>query len=354
MEAGGLEAEYTARLGETITLLYQSAERERAEVAAYLLRLMGVEAEVKRVGRRWYVAATTDELAAGREELRDVLAGIVREAKERGYVGAETAERWLEKLEKGVPKPPAGWPKFRIAYRSGGLSIEYATTSEEKLKACAQRLGGLGLEEGVHFATGRRSDGRHFLRITPEGVRRLGRLWARAEDEERRREAETLARYLLERAKAQDADAHRRLNELMSEGRQRGVLSLRGLEKAVGGVSVKVHSAEAWIDGDKLRMRFRAEVGGVESEWVVAYSRDREGTTVGFYYASADVPGGPEADADRYSAFVEAVTGERPTVIRHKDGRIRLKTGRKHLDGFMQYSEVKDAIEKWLGRTRRR
>jgi len=51
---------------------------------------------------------------------------------------------------------------------------------------------------------------------------------------------------------------------------------------------------------------------------------------------------------------VEAVTGEKPTAIRHKDGRIRLKTGRKHLDGFMRYSEVKNAIEKWLGRTRRR
>ena len=354
MEAGGLEVEYTVELSDKIKLSHQSAERERAEVAAYLLRLMGVEAEVKRVGRRWYVAATTDELAAGREELRDVLAGIVREAKERGYVGAETAERWLEKLEKGVPKPPAGWPKFRIAYRSGGLSIEYATTSEEKLKACAQRLGGLGLEEGVHFATGRRSDGRHFLRITPEGVRRLGRLWAHAEDEERRREAETLARYLLERAKAQDADAHRRLNELMSEGQRRGISALKGFEKTVGGVSVKVHSAEAWVEGDKLRMRFRAEVGGVESEWVVAYSRDREGTTVGYYYASAEAPGGREADADRYSAFVEAVTGEKPTAIRHKDGRIRLKTGRKHLDGFMRYSEVKNAIEKWLGRTRRR
>jgi hypothetical protein len=163
-----------------------------------------------------------------------------------------------------VPKPPKGWPKFSVVYYSGGLLIEYATTSEEKLKACAQRLGGLGLEEGVHFTTGRRSDGRHFLRITPEGVRRLGRLWAHA-DEGKRREAEALARYLLEKAKAQ-GQAYNYLNKLVSEGQRRGISALRGFEKTAGGISVKVYGAEAWIEGDKLRMRFRAEVGGVESE----------------------------------------------------------------------------------------
>jgi hypothetical protein len=42
------------------------------ELAARLLRLAGVNAEVKKVGDRdvWYVLVYTDRLAAGRKELR--------------------------------------------------------------------------------------------------------------------------------------------------------------------------------------------------------------------------------------------------------------------------------------------
>jgi hypothetical protein len=53
------------------------------EHAARLLRLAGVTAEVRKEGGRdvWYVRATTDKLAAGREELRKALANIVRDAR---------------------------------------------------------------------------------------------------------------------------------------------------------------------------------------------------------------------------------------------------------------------------------
>ena len=75
------------------------------ELAALLLKLAGVDAEVKKeeVGGRdvWYVKATTDRLAAGREELRDALAEFVRAAVKNGEVDAGMAERWLKKLEKG-------------------------------------------------------------------------------------------------------------------------------------------------------------------------------------------------------------------------------------------------------------
>jgi hypothetical protein len=61
---------------------FQSTDRSRAELAARLLRLAGVGAEVKKVkvgGRDvWRVRAYTDKLAAGREELRKALANIVR------------------------------------------------------------------------------------------------------------------------------------------------------------------------------------------------------------------------------------------------------------------------------------
>jgi hypothetical protein len=51
---------------------------------------------------------------------------------------------------------------------------------------------------------------------------------------------------------------------------------------------------------------------------------------------------------------VEALTERRPKVYRMKDGRIRIKCGRKHLDVFARYAELTDAIEKRLEETGRR
>jgi hypothetical protein len=77
--------EYNVYLSNEIGLYFESADRSRAELAARLLRLVGVSAEVKRKeGNRevWRVIATTDMLAAGRKELRDALAEIVKKAHE--------------------------------------------------------------------------------------------------------------------------------------------------------------------------------------------------------------------------------------------------------------------------------
>jgi hypothetical protein len=35
-----------------------------------------------------------------------------------------------------------------------------------------------------------------------------------------------------------------------------------------------------------------------------------------------------------------------------KDGRIMIECCREHLDGFMRYAELTDAIKKWLRETR--
>jgi hypothetical protein len=55
-------------------LQFRSADRSRVELAAPLLRLAGVSAEVKKEGvsnrDKWYVIAYTDMLAAGHEGLR--------------------------------------------------------------------------------------------------------------------------------------------------------------------------------------------------------------------------------------------------------------------------------------------
>ncbi len=74
---------------------------------------------------------------------------------------------------------------------------------------------------------------------------------------------------------------------------------------------------------------------------------------MGFAYASVDAPGGREADAERLSALVEALTGKRPRVCRMKNGRIKIECYRDHLDGFARFAELADAIEKWLEETSR-
>jgi hypothetical protein len=69
---------------------------------------------------------------------------------------------------------------------------------------------------------------------------------------------------------------------------------------------------------------------------------------LGRAYARADVPGGREADAERFAAVIKALTGREPRIIERSDSTIELVCGREHLDGFMRYAELADAIERWL------
>jgi hypothetical protein len=112
---GGAAVKYNIYLREdAIELQFVSTNRSRVELAARLLRLVGVNAEVKkREGKRevWYIVATTDKLAAGREEFRKALAELVKTAHKS--VDEKKAEGWLEELEKGrVLKE--GWPKYHV------------------------------------------------------------------------------------------------------------------------------------------------------------------------------------------------------------------------------------------------
>jgi len=130
---------------------------------------------------------------------------------------------------------------------------------------------------------------------------------------------------------------------------------------------VKVRGGEA-VEEDRggkplLRIKITAEVGRVKGEHIVdrvvreytitfgRYGDDNE--TRGFAYARADAPGGREADAERLAAVIEALTGVKPKVYRRSDGDIEIICGREHLHGFMRYTELVDAIEKWLEETRR-
>jgi hypothetical protein len=50
---------------------------------------------------------------------------------------------------------------------------------------------------------------------------------------------------------------------------------------------------------------------------------------------------------------VKALTGREPRIIERSNGEIMMECGRRHLDGFMRYAELADAIEKWLEETDR-
>ena len=108
ISVGGATVKYNVYLhNRAIELQFYSSDQSRMELAARLLKLVGVDAEVKmqmRKGKRdvWYVYAYTDKLAAGREELRKALAEIVREAVKSNWVDAGRAERWLKKLERAA------------------------------------------------------------------------------------------------------------------------------------------------------------------------------------------------------------------------------------------------------------
>jgi hypothetical protein len=105
LSVAGIANKYNIYLsGDVIKLQFESTDRGRVEVAARMLRLVGVRAEVKKAGGGdvWYIEATTDRLAAGDEKLRKALAEIVRAAVEKGWIDKKRAVGWLKKLESGA------------------------------------------------------------------------------------------------------------------------------------------------------------------------------------------------------------------------------------------------------------
>jgi len=331
------------------------------ELAALLLKLAGVDAEVKKeeVGGRdvWYVKATTDRLAAGREELRDALAEFVRATVKN----EKKAERWLEKLEKGrVLKK--GWPKYGMRLDKGALVVRYRSTNPNSIKHEKQRLENMGLEEGKHFTVEMPEGGKAgYVNILKEGLEHAAWLSVYGSKTQRELAAE-FVKHILRRAENAGKDVYRKAEEIVREGMSRGSLKLEDFEKKVevNGKTyvVKVRGGDA-VKEDKdgkplLRIKITAEVDGVRSEYVITYDRYGEDNAArAFAYAGGDAPEVREADAERFAAVIKALTGKEPWIRHMKDGRIQIVCGREHLDGFMRFTELADAIEKWLEETGR-
>jgi hypothetical protein len=363
-----------------IELEFQSTNRSRVELAALLLRHAGVDAEVKKKGDSdvWYVYASTDMLAAGREELRKALAKIVETARDKDWIDAGKAERWLKKLERGRVLME-GWPKYEVGLaRSGALVVRFRSTNLDNIKQETQRFREMGLVEDVHFTVKMPEGGREgYVSILREGLAYAAWLSVRGKDEDQRELAADFVKIILQRARdacggMEPCAVYEKAKEIVEEGKAWGSLELEDFEKKVevNGKTyvVKVIGGEAVEEGEGdrklLRIKIKAEVGRVEGEHIVDRVVHEYTITFGRYgklnaalgraYARADVPGGREADAERFSALVEALTGKRPRIQRRSDGTIEIVCGREHLDGFMRYKELAETIARWLEETKRR
>jgi len=107
----------------------------------------------KEGGWQRHIKATTDRLAAGHEELRKVLAEVVRAAVEKGWVDAGKAEGWLRKLERDHTQRE-GWPKYYVRLVEGIPMVIYCSTNPDSIRREAQRLKDMDLEEGGEDAMG--------------------------------------------------------------------------------------------------------------------------------------------------------------------------------------------------------
>ncbi len=228
----------------------------------------------------------------------------------------------------------------------------------------------MGLVEGKHFTVETEGESYGYVYIRREGLRHAA--WLSVYGSGMQRElAARFVNYILQRAEEAGKEVCEKAQKIVEEGMSRSSLTLRDFEKdvEVGDKKYKVkvidgEAVEEDRDGRKLlRIRITAEVGRVEGEHIVdrvvreytitfgRYGRDNE--TRGFAYARADAPGGKEADAERFSALVKALTGKEPWIQHMKNGKIKIECGREHLDGFARFAELADVIEKWLEETSR-
>ncbi|MFZ8807236.1 MAG: hypothetical protein ACO2PN_03915, partial [Pyrobaculum sp.] len=284
-----------------IVLEFSSADRSHVDLAARLLRLAGVSAEVKRKGDEdiWHVRAATDMLAAGRKELRDALTEIVKKAVENGWVKADKAERWLEKLESGRMLKE-GWPN-EVMLVGGALVVRSRSTNRNSIEQVAQRLREMGLEEGKHFTVEMPEEGREgYILILRKGLERAVWLSVHGEGDQQRLAAD-FVEHILKMTKDKGDDVRKKAEEIVKKGMERDSLKLERFEEKVevNGKTyvVKVIGGEAVEedrDGRKLlRIKITAEVDGVKNDYEVAFGRHgKDNVTAGYAVARADAPGG--------------------------------------------------------------
>ncbi len=239
-------------------------------------------------------------LTAGRGELRKAIAEVVREAVARGWVDAGKANGWLKKLEEGrVLKE--GWSKYEVGLSgSGGLMFRFSSLNPDNIEREAQRFREMGLVEGKHF-TVKMPEGDHdgYVYVRREGLERAA--WLSVYGSGRQQElAAKFVEYILQRAERAGKKVYEKAKEIVKEGKERGLLTLKGLEKRVevDGKEhvVKVMGRSAEFDKGRggrklLRIKITAEVDDVRSDYTITYGRyGANNEARGFAVARDDTP----------------------------------------------------------------
>jgi len=311
-------------------LMFNTTNRNRAELALRLLKELGVDAKVYHNKKVWRIFASLSGLAGADRTLKEVIIASIEAAVERGWIDAKKAQRWIAKIEC-------------VHTYSVGEKLTIYSKHPEVLEREAQRLREMGLVEGLHFTVKMPDDrtvGR--LRILAKGLAYIA--WLSIHGSGRQRElAGKFLEQILRAAQAKGGDAYRRVKRAVDAGMTRGSLTLTGLEKEVDGRMVRVRGGSAWLWlKDWLKITITAEVDGVETKCEVSFIKMKRGGVAGFIKADT------AEDAERIAVVIKAVTGISPTVVRMNNGVYMLRCNEKHLKALIHYAELADYVEKWI------
>ena len=218
----------------------------------------------------------------------------------------------------------------------GALVVRFSSPNPDSIEWAAQRLKDMGLEECKHFTVKMPKGGKKcYVSILREGLEHAAWLSVHGKGEQRELTAR-FVEYILQRAWKEGDAVYEKAKEIVKECKERGYLTLKGfeMEVEVNGEKymVKVIDGEA-VEEDRngrklLRIKITAEVDGVRRDYVVTYGRyGRDNAALGFATARAD-PDDREADAERFTALIKALTGREPKVYRKKNGQIMIECSR--------------------------
>jgi hypothetical protein len=247
------------------------------------------------------------------------------------------------------------WPKYHVGLIYGVPAVKFSSTNPESIEREAKRLWEAGLEVRRHFTVRLPEGGRNgYVRILKEGLARAAWLSINGSGKQRRLAAE-FVEHVLRRAREEGWEVYEKVLEAVKAGRARGSLRLRGFEGAVEveGRKHVVKIVDGWAEfkrgrGGKtlLRIIITAEVDGVRREYEMAFSRRFRNAAA--CHVAAKAPGGREADAERFTALIKALTGREPRVHRWGNGGIVVECGKEHLEALASYAELADVVTKWL------